>query len=134
MSDVCAQSIWDDLGRHDAACDWHVRCYNSCMSRLGSITRFAVIVLLAVAVVGACFDADSGFIKPGHFGLTVASGSAASSAATLGNGVYSRVQHPATESETFALAYVSTVIASGTVPFPTRAGNPIDLFSLRVRI
>jgi hypothetical protein len=104
------------------------------MPRLGSITRIALMLLLAVAVAGACFDADSAFIKPVHIGLTVAYGSVAPSTAAGGNGWRARIQHPAAPAATVALAYASTVIASGTVPFPTRAGNPIDLFSLRVRV
>jgi hypothetical protein len=92
------------------------------------------MLLLTMAVASAYLDVGSALNKPAHFGLTVASGSGAPSAATIGNGARSRIQHLGAPTATVALAYVSTVIASGTVPFPTRAGNPIDLFSLRVRI
>jgi hypothetical protein len=103
------------------------------MPRSRPIIRIAVSLLLGVAVLGACLDAGSRAAKPGHFGATAVSSSAAGPAA-LGDGVRSRVRHQAAPVATVALAYAAGVLASGTSPFPTRAGSPIDLFSLRVRI
>jgi hypothetical protein len=90
-------------------------------------------MLMATAILGVCLDAGSGFATQGHIGATVAS-NMAPSAASVGDGARSRVRHQFAPLAIVASAYVTTVIASGTAPFPTRAGSPIDLFSLRVRI
>jgi hypothetical protein len=104
------------------------------MSRSYSITRIALTLLLGLAVLGACFGADSGLAKPGHLGATAVSSSLGTPAAAVADGARSRLRLQNAGLPTVALAYVTTVIASGTSPFPTREGSPIDLFSLRVRI
>jgi hypothetical protein len=88
---------------------------------------------MATAILGVCLDAGSGFAKQGHFGATVAS-NVAPSGTSVGDGARSRVRYQFAPVAIVASAYIMTVIASGTAPFPTRAGSPIDLFSLRVRI